>query len=108
MRNTVKVNAKVAKQIFEATSDGEYNDYFDEDGDDVTEDGKLYFNPDAMEHQDYLSDERVQNVLKEAKVKGDVCFGDTESSEEGSFWGYRFDGEGGMVELVGDITWSEV
>jgi hypothetical protein len=41
------------------------------------------------------------------KAKGEICFGDLESTDEGMFWGYRFDGAGDCVELEGEITWKE-
>ena len=60
--NTVKVSAKVAKEIYKATmyerdneeDDWEDNEYY-HNVDDVTYKGKLSFNPEHMEHGDYIN-----------------------------------------------------
>jgi hypothetical protein len=105
--NTVEISKKCAKDLFEAQrDDGEDHGEFFWNPDDVTYEGKLRFNPDHDEHMDYVGDDRIQKVLKKHKVKGDITFGDLESSREGSFWGYRFDGKGGMKELKGKLVWS--
>ncbi len=72
----------------------------------ITEDGKLSFNSDHMEHMDYLADSaEIVQVLTEHKVEGDICFGSLDGDNAGSFWGYRFDGKGGMKPLEGTIEW---
>src|SRR5579872_1706754 len=104
--NTVKITKKIASEVYKATEeDGSYSEYFD-DVDGVSYDGKLYFNPDHSEFMDFLGDERIQEVLKKAKVKGDVTFGSLDGDNFGLFWGYRFDGNGGMVKLKGKIQWE--
>lgn len=74
----------------------------------VTCDSKLSFNIDHMEWMDYIANsEEIKTTLKKHKVKGDICFGSLEGDNAGSFWGYRFDGKGGMKTLTGELTWSE-
>lgn len=116
--NTVVINAKIAKELFEKANDGRW-DF----GDPVTDDDildygvafkdkdgtlKLYFNSDDMEHMDYLHDAGIQKVLKKHKVKGDVCFSSSSGDNAGTSWGYRFDGKGGMVPLSGRHTFGPV
>lgn len=71
--------------------------------------GKYYlkFDPDHMEHMDYLWNESIVNKLKELKVKGDFTFGSLDGDNSGSNWGYRFDGKGGMKTLTGVLTFVE-
>jgi hypothetical protein len=57
---------------------------------------------------DFLSDPQVQEVLKKAKVEGEVTFYAPEGDNAGSAWGYRFDGLGGMVNLKGALTYTPV
>jgi len=107
MVNTVRIPDACAKDLFAAQKyDGEKWD----DPDYVTQDGLLYFNPDHSEWMDWLGSgdtDHLIAVLKKHKVRGDICFGSLEGDNAGSFWGYRFDGAGGMVPLKGIITWEE-
>lgn len=105
LENTVEISETCAKDLFAAQ---EYEDETWYELDDVTYEGYLSFNGDHMEHMDYLDDEKYQAVLKTHKVEGDICFGDVEGDNAGSFWGYRFDGKGGMVKLTGRIVFEEV
>jgi hypothetical protein len=77
--------------------------YMDDEGN-----NRLYFNPDNMEHMDYVSDKNVQNVLMRHKVSGDICFSSENGDNAGTAWGYRFDGKGGMIKLEGVRQWIEV
>lgn len=79
------------------------------DEDEVTYNGKLAFNSDHREHMDFLHDDDcgLADILCKHKVKGDICFADTEAHTEGRFWGYRFDGNGGMKRLRGRLVWEE-
>lgn len=53
-------------------------------------DGPLEFDPDAMEHADYLNNGWATELLEEIKLNGTVIFtGDGE--DQGKFWGYRFE-----------------
>lgn len=106
LENTVKITPKVAKELFKLQEDLAVDELWS-DVDDVTYDGFLTFNGDHMEHMDFLWDENVQAVLRKNKVKGDICFGSLEGDNSGSFWGYRFDGKGGMKELEGTLNWNE-
>ncbi len=103
--NNVDISDKCAEELFEA------QDYEGEIWDDLEyvtdDDGNLYFNPDFNESMDYISNDSVIDVLKKHKVKGDICFGSLEGDNAGSFWGYRFDGLGGMAYLKGKLVWSE-
>lgn len=74
-----------------------------------TKNGKnfsLYFDPDHMEHMDYIPE--FLKELKSLKIKGDITFGSEEGDNAGSYWGYRFDGNGGMKNLQGHIEFVEV
>lgn len=111
--NTVKISKKCAKDLFEASASEyegtTYHDLWDNAGQ-VTYKGKLVFNSDHQEHMDYLSgdySEKLLAVLMKHKVKGDIGFADLEGDGAGNFWGYRFDGKGGMKELIGQVTWTE-
>lgn len=73
----------------------------------VDERGLLRFDPELMEHMDYLANDKAIRVLKRYEVEGDICFGSLEGDDAGEFWGYRFDGKGGMKKLKGRIVWEE-
>ena len=67
----------------------------------------LFFNPDHFEHMDYLStDEKVIELMKKHKLKGDIKFGCLDGDQFGQFWGYRFDGKGNMKHIKGKIVWK--
>lgn len=117
--NTVELNNK---QALELAKDKDYlrivGDYYEEpeyaNNDerlaDLFESSKknkynLIFNPDHMEHMDYVGE--ISEKLKELKVKGDITFGSLDGDNSGSNWGYRFDGKGGMKTLTGVITFVE-
>lgn len=99
--NTVTISKKCARELFAVRKN--YGTWYSLE--DVTYDGKLNFNGDHMEHMDYLWNEDIQAVLLKYKVRGDVCFGSLEGDNAGSFWGYRFDGKGGMSTLEGKVEW---
>lgn len=106
MVNTVKISPKCAKELFEAQG-GENGEIWSS-LEDVTYKGKITFNPDHMEWMDWLSNhEELVEILKKYKAKGDICFGSLEGDNAGKFWGYRFDGNGGMVELTGRVVFEE-
>lgn len=65
----------------------------------------IIFNPDHMEHMDYVSS--ISKILNKIKAKGDITFGSMDGDNSGEFWGYRFDGKGGMKKLVGNVTFFE-
>lgn len=102
--NTVAISKKCAKDLFDASM--EFGDEIWLDVDSVIEDGKLSFSSDAMEHMDYLWNDHIQAVLLKHKVSGDVCFGSLEGDNAGSFWGYRFDGKGVVINLKGELSWK--
>jgi len=112
LENTIRITEECAKDLFKNAQ--EYEDEIwwsvedvayhavDEDG----HAGQLCFNPDHHEHMDYLWNEKVQEILKEHKVEGRVCFADVEGDSFGSFWGYQFDGQGNLENLKGKVVWS--
>ena len=102
--NAVEITKKCAKDLFNAQEDASGEWY---DVDDVTHNGKLYFNEDRFEDMDYVWKEEYTKVLLKHKVKGDICFGSLEGDNAGQFWGYRFDGKGGIKELVGTLSYKE-
>lgn len=104
--NTVRISPACAKELFKADDDANSDiwDLFEN----VTCRGKLTFNSDHQEWMDYLgSHEKLVEILKKHKVAGDICFGSLEGDNAGEFWGYRFDGKGGMVKLTGQIVYEE-
>lgn len=101
LKNTVEVSEACADEIYKGHGDTFY------ERSEVTYKGKLYFNPDHMEHMDYVGDKRIQRVLKKHKVSGDITFGSLDGDNAGQFWGYRFDGKGGMKRLVGEVVFKE-
>ncbi len=112
VKNTVKINSGVALDLYNCGADVCFS--WEEECDfpmlgGIIYDGKLVFNPDHMEHMDYVWQPEVLAVLKKHRVKGDICFSSNDGDNKGQKWGYRFDGEGGMVELKGQANaWSEV
>lgn len=117
--NTVKLSKK---QALELTKISKYmsivGDYYEDpvfanDEDLLTEmfekSGKdkfqIRFISDHMEHMDYVS--QIADSLKQLKVKGDITFGSMDGDNSGQFWGYRFDGKGGMKSLVGSLSFTE-
>jgi hypothetical protein len=104
--NTVKISSKCAKELFKAQKeDGSEIWYSPEE---VTNKGKVTFNEDHMEWMDWLANnDKLVEILKKYKVEGDICFGSLEGDNDGEFWGYRFDGKGGMVKLKGEVVYKE-
>lgn len=109
--NTVNIPNECKHDLFDEAQSyvGELWDETDNVTDKI---GRLYFNPDHMEDMDYLasylaSSEQVINILKRYEVEGDICFGSLGGDNTGSFWGYRFDGKGGMKSLQGKLVWNE-
>lgn len=120
VKNTVVINAAVAKDLFEHELSSSVWDRDEEDEledplspvEYITQKDKdgwlhLYFSYDRMEHLDYVSMEWVQDVLKKHSVRGDICFSSSAGDNAGESWGYRFNGEGGMVNLKGVLTFFE-
>lgn len=104
--NTVQISPTCAQELFEKQGgeSGEVWSSFE----DVTYEGKITFNPDHMEWMDWLGDsEELVEILKKHRVYGDICFGSLEGNNAGEFWGYRFDGQGGMKELIGRVVYEE-
>lgn len=110
-KNTVKITSAVALELYKCGAqvcfawEDECNFPMLEG---IIYDGKLVFNSDHMEHMDYVWEDAIQEVLKKHRVKGDICFSSNDGDNRGQKWGYRFDGEGGMVELKGKAIYSEV
>lgn len=85
----------------------------DPDDDDLLEEfleeknGNYYlkFEPDHMEHMDYVL--QIAHILQDMKVKGDITFASLEGKSVDNHWGYRFDGNGGMKTLSAVITFIE-
>lgn len=104
-KNTVKINDFIANALFNTKSDAALcwdDERFVDDSSCIIDQGKLVFNPDWMEHMDYLWDEDIQAVLKRHKVEGVVTFCSHEGDNRGSYWGYVFDGKGGMKKVRGE------
>lgn len=116
LKNTVVITPEIAWDLYEQANDGRWDFGSPVTNDDVLDYGvgywgsngelRLNFNSDDMEHMDFVDDKAVQRILKKYKVKGDICFGSLEGDNAGSFWGYRFDGKGGMKKLTGKLVWK--
>ena len=102
VKNTVEVPEDYAGKLFDAAP--EY--FMDEDY--VLDEGELVFDDDAMEYKDYIHDDRILAVLKEAKVNGSIAFSSNEGDNRGTWWAYDFtDGEvshrdGKLKDLIPD------
>lgn len=105
VKNTVEISKKCAKALFNAQS---YENEVWSELEDVTHKSTLYFNDDHGEWMDFLGgeNEKFIEVLKKHKVAGDICFGSLEGDNAGSFWGYRFDGKGGVQKLIGEVVYK--
>lgn len=86
---------------YSATEEEILNELFEVEGNKY----KLYFNQDHQEHMDFVA--FFKNALANLKVKGDITFASLEGDNAGEFWGYRFDGEGGVKDLKGEVVFSE-
>jgi hypothetical protein len=109
-KNTVQINSQIALALYNCGADichcwREECDWPMLGG--IIYGGKLVFNPDHMEHMDYVWQPEVLQVLKNFKVKGDICFSSDDGDNRGQKWGYRFDGLGGMQKLKGDSIYKE-
>lgn len=100
--NTVEISDECAKDLWTAVQKGD-NPWYSQEG--VTEDGKLSFDSDHMEHMDYLWNKKIQKVLKKHHVNGDITFGSLEGDNCGQFWGYRFT-DGVLSLLKGKVVFD--
>lgn len=105
LESSIKVDKKLQTKLFKL-NEYEGDLWYDKDYI-VNCTGHLAFDEDHMEHMDYLWREDVQECLREGKAKGRALFGSLDGDNAGSFWGYEFDGKGGMKKLTGEIVWKE-
>jgi len=111
VKDTVEINSHIALDLYNCDAQvcSAWHDECDFpmlEG--IINDGKLVFNPDHMEHMDYVWEPEVLEVLCKHRVRGDICFTSHDGDNAGESWGYRFDGEGGQVDLVRkDKGWEE-
>lgn len=103
LENTVEVNNKIAEELFEVDQKHQQRWW---DLAEIMYNNNLHFNPDDMEHMDYLWDDDYNTVLKNHKVKGRVCFGSLDGDNAGEFWGYEFNGKGDMKKIEGTLNWE--
>lgn len=102
LEDTVKVPKAAVKDL---DTWAQENDLIYE-GDSLVRKGKLEFNPDHMEHMDYVWQEEFLEIAKKHKFNGDITFTSADGDNSGSNWGYRFkDGE--MKNLTGKVVWVE-
>lgn len=103
--NTVKINKKIAKKLFDAQ---EYEQQYWWSVDSVSWDGKtIAFDEDHMEHIDAMMYQKeIMDVLTDAKVKGRITFGSLDGDSFGKFWGWEFDGKGGVEKLKGELSFK--
>lgn len=69
----------------------------------LDEDDHFVFNPDHMEHMDFVWEEDVIDALKRHKAKGDVVFCSHDGDNKGQMWSYHFDGKGGYEHRSGKM-----
>ena len=106
MKNEVKISKACADELFEAQGGENGEIWYNRN--EVLSNGFLTFNIDHMEHMDWLgTNDKLVAILKKHKVRGDICFGSLEGDNQGEFWGYRFDGAGGMKTLTGGTAFEE-
>jgi hypothetical protein len=110
IKNTVKINSKIALELYQ--SDAQIvSAWQDEctfpDLEGIISGENLVFNPDHMEHMDYIWEDEILNVLKRNRVEGDICFSSNDGDNKCKKWGYRFDGQGGMKNLKGKEIFEE-
>lgn len=104
LENTVKINKKTAQDLFKESEETGEEIWYELKS--VAPKGKLTFNSDHMEHMDFLTNDDLLDVLLRNKVNGRICFGSLDGDQVGEFWGYEFDGKGGVSNLQGEITWK--
>jgi len=110
LENTLKISRECAEELY---FNGLHEYYWPEDDEDDRleqvydeETGLIEFNPDHMEHQDFLFRDDVQAILKKHKVNGEVLWTSADGDNCGENWGYRFkDGE--CTRLKGTVLWVE-
>lgn len=109
--NTVKVSKAAAIAILDNEDNdiaGVIRDYdFERPAADFLSellyDGKLNFNPDHMEHMDFVWEKGVIAALTEAKAKGEITFSSNDGDNRGQVWSYVFDGKGGFEHRKGTL-----
>lgn len=84
--NSVKLNEKAIQDLFDYRAEN----YDDDISYVVDEDGYIMFNPDDMEHMDFLWDHAVQNIITLNGCSGTVIFSSSEGDNKGQFWGWSF------------------
>ena len=96
--NTVELTEECVEELETMAEDlGIYN---------PTQDGRLYFNPDNMEHMDFLWRDEIRELFLKHQVYGTVKFGSLDGDNFGQFWGYKFK-DGVCTRLVGKLNWSK-
>ncbi len=108
LKNTVEISETCAQDLFHAQA---FPEELWHDVTEVTIENRegvrvLYFDSDHNEHMDFLHQERFTDVFSRHNARGEICFGSLDGDNAGSFWGYRFDGEGGMQKLTGSVEWA--
>lgn len=107
IENTLKLNSKIAKEIYEESQLSQDGLWDSED--DVLEDKKLFFNEDHFEHVDYFTHKKAASylikILKKHKISGQVLFGSLDGDQFGKFWGYNFS-NGKMNKVKGKLVWK--
>ena len=110
IENTVKIPKKCVTELWKRQRAlGE--DWWSCEDDIRNKNGTLYFNSDFSEHMDVLSSSsspEICEILQKHKVKGTIKFASVKDYDIGQFWGYQFDGKGGVRYLRGRIEWELV
>lgn len=86
IKNTVVVPKEFEEELLKCSS--EYDELFYEEA--LDQNGKLIFDPDHMEHMDYLWREDILDVLFKAKVNGTIAFASVEGDDSGEWWAHDF------------------
>lgn len=109
-QNTLKITRECAEELY---FNGLHEYYWPEDDEDSRlrqvydeKTGLIEFDTDAMEHQDFLFRDDVQDILEKHKASGEVLWTSADGDNCGSNWGYRFV-KGKCTKLKALLTWVE-
>lgn len=103
IENTVKIPKTKVKEANASLLN--VSDYFENIGQAFDKSGRLVLDPDAGEWIDPFDDD-LMPVLLQFEPQGKLLFGSLEGDNAGDFWGYEFDGKGGVKELTGRLHWT--
>lgn len=87
LKNTVVVPQEFKKRLYRV---GEPEGVYWDESLVLDDNGYLMFDPDCMEHMDYVWMPTILDVLKDAEVNGVIMFASHEGDNAGEWWSYTF------------------